>query len=292
MSDLQIVREQKIGFDAQGHRVSSDETYVKIAVTFRQVMRELRGARLSAFIILALNEAEISLGRSQGLSIYQIESQIIYNARTVLRSMQYLCKQNFAVALLGRSEKGETLYRVADYAWFGERRSKPPTSAGGYDKMSYPHVTNVIAGVTNALVEVEGTLPDEEKKTTTTTTSRKILHSVGVYATHLPEIEPERAARWAEFVSLAPRHTWHSPAGFCYATLRDDPQAEPPMLEGFAEALQQSGRIREQRNARIDFSDSEWHRMNPLNRRNIVAAERGLELPETPDDLHYGCRHE
>src|SRR3990172_773214 len=152
MQSINIVREKRLGFDERGHRVSSDETYVNISVSFRDLMQRLRGARLSVFLCLALNEAEISLGSSNGLSIYHMADESGYDARTVLRAVQYLCKFNFAVRLNQRGTNGEWLYRVADYAWFGGGTASgqpKPLAQAGYDKTSYlPSHANVIPPMT------------------------------------------------------------------------------------------------------------------------------------------------
>lgn len=42
---------------------------------------------------------------------------------------------------------------------------------------------------------------------------------------------------------------------------------------------------------RTDFSDELWHRVNPMNRRQIISKEKGTDWEETTDDPHYRCEH-
>jgi hypothetical protein len=124
VSDFEIVRQQSIKYDESGQTVVSEELYVKVAVSFRKRMREMKGARLSAFFALALNEAEISFGRSPGLSVYDIASGTPYGTRATLSALQFLCAHNFATQLERCGDHGEKLYRVSAYAWFGNSHNE------------------------------------------------------------------------------------------------------------------------------------------------------------------------
>ena len=135
MSGIEIVRQQEIGFDAHGQSVLIDQTYVKLSLSMRALLHRFRGARLSVFLLLALNEAEICLGRKRPLSIYEIAEETTCSPRNVLRAMQYLTQNNFATEMPERGPHDEKLYRVSGYAWFGDPRRLPPAaSKPGYDK--------------------------------------------------------------------------------------------------------------------------------------------------------------
>ncbi len=221
---FQVVREQRVGFDEHGQSVSSDETFIKVLGSFQDVLGLLKGARLSAFMCVALQESKIMLGLDLALTLSSIQAKTGYSRHTVIEALDFLVERRFLDELDERGIAGEKLYRVASYAWFGKPRFNPnAVPVLGKSSANF-------ALVQKKCLVVEGTDQDQEREKSTTTTAVQILHQVGVYARSLPPIDRDRAERWAEFVRVAPRNKWHSPAGFCYRSLEADPESEPPMF--------------------------------------------------------------
>jgi hypothetical protein len=103
----------------------NEPAYIKLSVSFREVLHLLKGAPGVAFMSLAFNEAAIGLGRGKPLSIYDIAERTDQSPRTVARAVQYLVELELAAPVPERGSHGETLYRVTDYVSFS-----PPTPKG------------------------------------------------------------------------------------------------------------------------------------------------------------------
>jgi hypothetical protein len=230
---LQVIREQSIHYGDTGRIGSVEETYVKLSVSFAQLLQTFKGARLSAFLCLALNEAEISFGRSVGMSIYDIAEKSGYDERTVLRSMQYLCKFNYADSVSERGEHGETLYRVRGYAWFGNPKSAPTPASNRCDKMSY-RSRNVTPGVTkspSSSSDIQSS-KDLHETTTNSDAATKILQAANVRTCDLDlsVFDEERAHAIADYIAENPDQR-RSPAGFVYVCLKANPYWNPPVVK-------------------------------------------------------------
>lgn len=258
MSGIEIVRQQEIGFDAHGQSVLIDQTYVKLSLSMRALLHRFRGARLSVFLLLALNEAEICLGRGRALSIYEIAEETTCSPRNVLRAMQYLTKNNFATEAPERGPRDEKLYRVSGYAWFGDPRRLPPAaSKPGSDKMSHPDKNGI--GMTKAApVVVVVNTPTESSKDQTTTTAvsarvRATLSEAGIWGADLDRlaatVAQEVAERWALWIRWARKEAaeqYPSPAGLALFHLLRDPTTDPESICAIPEDCMSAGQTQEE----------------------------------------------
>src|SRR5512142_1458882 len=104
---------------AQGPTRVSDHPFIKLSVVVRDCLHPLKGAPLSTFLALAVNEAEMSLGASRGLSAHDLAAQTGYGLRTTHYALEYLCQHHYVTKLEVGGERGESRYRVCAYAWFG-----------------------------------------------------------------------------------------------------------------------------------------------------------------------------
>src|SRR5574341_330449 len=124
MTGIEIVRQRRVGFGAQGQSVASDEVYVKILVSFREMLPLLKGVRLHVFICVALHEAEVMLHATPPLSLSSIQGLINYSRNVIIDALDFLTERHFLEELPERGPNGEKQYRVAAYAWFGNSRAK------------------------------------------------------------------------------------------------------------------------------------------------------------------------
>lgn len=281
---ISIIREQEIGYNEHGQATRSDTTYVKLSVSLLGLLARLKGARLSVFLCLALNEAEISLGHSTGLSLENIVPDSGFSERQVLRAAQFLTANNFATELEVRGSHNEKLYRASAYAWFGDHKAAPASNSGKKqapassrgDKMS-DRASNV-RGVTRSS---SSSTPVQSRfeldLTTDYSEAASILSGCGILTRDLDlhGMTDRDASAIAEYVTANPDGK-RSPAGWVYTLLRANPRWRPPERQMEFVALRRS-----------DFNDAQWRRLLPVNRQKIIADETGN--PDAADDPEYGC---
>lgn len=279
MSDLQVVRNQTIGYGAHGFISAGEHAHVKLLTTFRRngTLKQLGGAELKAFLDVALAEAETP----PGVTLHQIEIDTGVSYRHLLRIMPQLCQNSFC-AIDGTDDAGNQIYRVAAYAWFGKaNRSVPssrgsntrrpnPTARGSNTPDQLPHIggsnTNVQLG-TASNSSPNAQRPNKNNRSSDKMSHDKMSHDIGTSNNNgtdslstLKELDektlllnvaifrqlhvtdPKRmqlarrvphaiAARWAQWVPLAPLDPYYKPVGYMIKVLENDPEAEPPDLE-------------------------------------------------------------
>ena len=120
MSDLQVLREQRIGYGEHGQDVRSDETYIKVLRTFKAQLKALKGAPLSIFMCIALHEADIMLEDAVPLTLSSIQDITGYSRPTVTATLDDLTERRFIEELPELGYLGEKQYRVCAYSWFGK----------------------------------------------------------------------------------------------------------------------------------------------------------------------------
>ena len=233
MSNFEITRSESVGYNEHGQSVRSSETYIKILAEFKTQLFEFKGARLSAFLCLACNESEISFGHSMGLSVYDVATNTGYKVRATLYALQFLCERNFATKLEQCGEKGESLYRVSAYAWFGNPRVDPPSSRG-YAKNAHPKCTPVHSSAQTSSRSTQDSLLLESKDQTTPNYAEieQILREAGLRTQDLnlrsmTETRAQEVAQWISDNSEQKR----SPAGYAYTLLRANPNWRPPVRQ-------------------------------------------------------------
>ena len=236
---ISIVREQESKFDEHGHCVSTEAMYVKISVSFRDMMQVLKGARLSAFLALALNEAEMSLGQSGGLTVYQIAESTGYGVRATIYALQFLCEGNFATKLEQCGEHGESVYRVSAYAWFGESRAQLPVSNRRYAKNAHlvancigvQKETSVVV-VPDRCLAASSAIGVEQQQTTTG--ARELFAGLRVGEPALSRLSRavslENAEAWCDWTREAPG-SFRDPVAYMVKRLSEDPRAEAPAVK-------------------------------------------------------------
>lgn len=124
MADVELIREQRLGFTAQGQAVSVDEYYIKLKVGFRQLLFELKGCPHSFFLAVALHEAEIALRGAAPLSLSEIAAHTGYSRRACVYAAAALLGRNLVV-LAGTRPDGAHEYRPSGFAWFGADHTPP-----------------------------------------------------------------------------------------------------------------------------------------------------------------------
>jgi len=238
MSDLQVIKRRAVSYTAHGDSSYSDESYIKLSTSFRNgTLRQLQGAPLSAFISVALHEADDPPGVT--MAIIADETGVSY--RHLLRVMPWLCEHRYCV-IAGADTLGNQIYRVAGFAWFGsnDHRASPKkphsptgsTNARSSDKMSHARTPNA-ANVTSVVVVDQDIDPDQfnsEKQQQPTTRARDILAECGITGRSLnalAAIDPEVAGAWAEWIRHAPA-TVKNPQGVAIMALRNKRDALPP----------------------------------------------------------------
>jgi hypothetical protein len=250
---IQIVREKKITYNEFGQSAASEETYVKLSASLIDLLAALKGARLSAFLCLALNESEIYLGRSSGLTLKDIERMSDYSDRHVLRAVQFLTAKNFAIETGELGSHGDKLYRVCNYAWFGNsakstasnsgpiqpasasnRRIQPArASNSGRGDILSPRVQNVRRVTSHDDDDLIPNSDSEIKSSSSMNDVREILATSGFQGKNLialSETVPLETARtWVEWIAHADTK-YSNPIGYAWACLSKDPHALPPKL--------------------------------------------------------------
>ncbi len=225
-----IVHEQEIGFDDRGRVTNSEQLYVKLSVSLLKILSNLPGARLSALVCLALNEAKISLGQSNGLSLGDIEESSGFSERHVLRAVQFLTGNNFAIEVEERGPHSEKLYRISGYAWFGENRAAHPASnrTRRGDIHVTPSAQNVRGDMSSSSSEtIQSRF--ELDSTTSTGSAPAILAECGILTRGLDlhGMTDHDAHAIAQYVTENPDGK-RSPAGWVYTLLKANPRWRPP----------------------------------------------------------------
>lgn len=223
---ISVEKQQVIGYSEFGQTTKTEEIYVKLSVRFKDLMHSLKGARLSAFFELALNEAEISFGHSRGLTLYQIADDTGYGTRATLYALEYLCQKRYATKLDERGPQGESLYRVCAFAWFGSPRDVPPeTARPGYAKNAHPPVQKQV-------LDRRSESNSDSEDSTSSRSGVHLLRTLNLRVDHLnlSEMTLARAERIAEWVRSNPEKKTR-PAGFAYACLRNNPLWDPPVAK-------------------------------------------------------------
>jgi DNA-binding transcriptional ArsR family regulator len=117
---VEVIREQKVGYDANGDSIPLEEVYVKIKVAFREkALRLLKGPKLSCFLAIALHANDES---EAWPSIDTIVRQTGYSRPTVCSALGELVELGFIEKRRRKHES--TLYSVKGYIWYGSE-SKP-----------------------------------------------------------------------------------------------------------------------------------------------------------------------
>lgn len=229
MSDIIVVKNRSVSYTGKGYDDAHDESYIKISTSFRNgTLRKLQGAPLSAFLDVALHEAD----EPPGVTLERISEETGVSYRHLLRIMPQLCKETYC-AISGTDERGNQIYRVAAYAWFGTAkpldrasdRASAPNSKKSHDKMSHDIGAIVVD------VSVQNSRTDSKQQTTNTQT-RDILRACGVMGKPLQglstRVSPETARLWQEWIENAPSNL-HNPPGVIVNALLADPDARPAL---------------------------------------------------------------
>jgi len=124
MTDIRIVKSREIAYDANGARVFTDETHIKLLTSFKRgALRTLKGAPLAVFLCVALHEAE----DNPGVGHKVIEAETGYSHPAVGDAIHFLLNEDHRfIDECGKERDGTKRYRPAAYAWFGSNREGHP----------------------------------------------------------------------------------------------------------------------------------------------------------------------
>lgn len=262
MPDIQVVKRLAVSYTANGESATSDESYIKILTSFRNgTLRKLQGAPLSAFVSVALHEAD----DPPGVTMREIEEETGVSYRHLLRVMPWLCSERYCV-IASEDPEGNQIYRVAAFAWFGNNshRSNPPqrgsntlpieakpqpsapTGRGSNTSEVQPapasNRRSRNKGSYDILSHANGVPHDDDVLTKLSTDSlnkhhdmaavEKILERAfeGVNVKRLAKIlkTVERATEWVDWIEdSATQKKFRNPAGIAYTTLMKEPEAHP-----------------------------------------------------------------
>jgi len=145
MSDLLIVQQKTVGMGPTGNDANTQEVYIKVLVSFEDRLMQLKNARLSVFMSVALNEARILLGQGKPLSSRKLEKRVPYSRPSIMDALDYLTDYHFIVELDELGTDGEKQYRVCNYAWFGTSGLSAFHPDNVADIPAQPHDAQLIA---------------------------------------------------------------------------------------------------------------------------------------------------
>ena len=252
MSDIRIVQQREVGYSERGDTVYSTESYIKVLTSFKSgALRMLKGAPLSIFICVALHEAD----ESPGASLTTMERETGYSRPSVIEASRFLTDPAHRfIEEIGRESDGTKRYRVAAYAWFGEKRgsSIPKFSSSDSDSAEKPDPPPRRRGSKKILLpplKVFTPPPHDDDVSTSTVHSRnkhhhhdvaaaqKIFAEAGfqgknlvTLAQHVPE---EIAREWVDWIPRAKQipQRYPRPHGYAWTVLESDPYAHPPVID-------------------------------------------------------------
>jgi hypothetical protein len=238
MSDIQVVRRQTVGYDQHGDSSYSEDSYIKLLVSFHNgSLQLLKGAPLSVYLAVALREAD----DPPGATLNVIAQDTSLSTRQALRAIQFLLKEDnrFVQESGFEPTTGAKIYRVAAFAWFGPK-GWPSGQKGGtpfrYDKLS-PHYDTRVRGMTMSQHVVVGTSSESEKLNQFEDLEqqqqvRQILQKaglVGVVVHRLSKaVSAETAQAWSDWIQGDDHPRVQNPAGIAVRAILDDPTAQPP----------------------------------------------------------------
>jgi hypothetical protein len=210
----------------------SDRRFIKLSVVVRDSLHPLKGARLSTFLALAVNEAEMSLGSPHGLPVPAIADQTGYGLRATRYALAYLCEHGFATKLEARGERDASLYRVSAFAWFG---NPPPDGTRNtarkctlVGKCQGVHSSAPVVVINTRSISNSG---EDKQQQAHSTASRAIFAAVAVGGPPLEKlartVASELARAWTERLAYAPE-SFRDPVGYMIAHLSHDPTEPPP----------------------------------------------------------------
>jgi len=252
MSDIRIVQQREVGYSKRGDTVYSAESYIKVLTSFKSgALRMLKGAPLSIFICVALHEAD----EDPGASLSTMERETGYSRPSVIEASRFLTDPaHHFIEETGREADGTKRYRVAAYAWFGEKRgssipqfspTEPAVNAdkpakntkGRGSKKTLPPPLKVFTPPPHD-DDVSTSTPDSRDKHHhhDVAAARKIFAEVGFQGKNLQilaERVPEEIAReWADWIPRAKQipHRYIRPYGYAWTVLESDPHAHPPII--------------------------------------------------------------
>lgn len=216
---------------------------MKFLVEFRRdgSLLRLKGAPLSLFILIGLHEAEILQHGADPLTVSDMERETGYSRPSVTQALDKLVVTNYVLELDERGKKNEKQYRVKSYMWFGAQRSMPFPS--GESKPILLSPAKNFSSPDNNNNDSRKLKSQDEQSLLLSDGARKIFRALKVFDPALSElstrVHPERAARWAEWVPLAPKDPYYAPVPYMIACLRNDPESEPPELDELLRAQQE-----------------------------------------------------
>lgn len=213
---IQLVRKQTIAFTESGLSEVHDDLYIKLESDLAGWLRELKGARLSTFICIALQEARVCAEQGSPATLTDIAQATGYDERTVLYTVQWLKQHDFISE--GQPIGQMKTYRPHAFAWFGGVKK---VHRG---EVFTPPKSVVVDGI-DIPPGVEANQQQQQQAP-----AREILQAAGIVGKSLERLDAvsvENARIWADWIADPPLNV-RNPQGIAVAVLSGDPEAEPP----------------------------------------------------------------
>lgn len=265
-SDIQVVRQAVVGYDQHGDSSYSDESFIKLLVSFRNgSLRLLKGAPLSIYFSVALHEVD----DPPGATVPMISDDTGLSERQIKRSLPFLADHTHRFVQESGFEPrtGAKIYRVAAYAWFGKSGQPSRAHPQRYDKLSprapilSPHDNVALVVDVDQDIPLLAEILQQQKQQAEV---HDILHACGIFGsplTHLAHlVSVETAKAWQAWIAEPPRGL-RNPAGVVVRALLDDPTALPPTPRAATRRFRIQGpladRLREEGKLRSETGDTD-----------------------------------
>jgi hypothetical protein len=304
---FQIFQEKSVGYDEEGHRSFSSTYYIKLDESAQGMLGKLKGARLSFFTCISLHEIAVLQRDEPPYTIAYIRDVTGYSERALQYAAPWLLAHGFAV-VCGTTARGEKMYRPTDtYAWFGERgakialvpsnskrgakialaprgaKSAPPALQGCKKRQNGVQKTDTVVRRRDKLNSSDLPLSSSSVTAVQILTEAGLITADRDFANAVITEEHARAiADWIAHPTAQNKYI-EDRASYARRCLLVSPSWQRPRD---ASEKQKPSELQ-----RTDFSDTQWHRLHPTNRMDIISREKGIIWEETQDDPHYGCVH-
>jgi hypothetical protein len=285
MNGAQIVRQEISQYGRAGQDVLVRQAFMQFQLAFMKdgCLRAMKGAPLAAFVAVGLHEVEIYLGQADPFTLSDIMMETGYSKPVAVSALDYLVENRFIEELPGRGRNREKQYRVASYMWFGsgktpshKSRANAPAAKSKENELVERDEKNLDARDRSVVVKNESSAQDSEIQ------QQQPLPAPCPSRYSAGDLDRIKSALWAlgiwenawiellglSWMSVAYAEDWiehkrregqRLTGAFYRKEMRAghrSPYPSPP-----AEEYQPM--------RRSDFTDAEWDRLHPLNRKLI-----------------------
>lgn len=257
---ISIVRQQSIAYDEKGLSSVHDDLYIKLEADLLDWLRHLDGAKFSAFMFIALQEAYVCANIGDPATIPSIVAGTPYGERAVRYAVKWLLQNEF-ITEGEPTANGAKTYRPKAFAWFGNHRrsaifADPPLQPVADPANCRPlqrHDDDVLIDSISESLKTSSSFMEA---------TRAFLARAQVKGKNLDrlaaKVAPALAEQWAEWVESKPRG-FTNPGGYCFSQLDEDPQAKPPFFKKEEKALTMGEHMKLQRETHNTLMHRVWY---------------------------------